>query len=182
MCLFSQNIIPLVSDKPVTCYKVLEEVYCGIDPINNDKLILTPFMAQCVTRDEFDGKVPMKPDFEPEKETHQVFTGYVRPQSIAPYAMIESGVIHAYLDKNTAVADMKEYFSKLSTLEIIKHCGTRYHLVRFILCECEIPAGTKYYKGGDQPLRIEDEETCAAAQIVIKHVIAEIKNGKFTRL
>ena len=182
MCLFSQNIIPLVSDKPVTCYKVLEEVYCSADSINNDKLILTPFMGQCVTRDEFDGKAPMKPDFEPEKETHRVFTGYVRPQSIAPYIMIESGVIHAYLDKGAALTAMKEYFSKLSTFGTVRHWSTVYYLARYILCECEIPAGTKYYKGGDEPLQIENEESCGAEQIVIKRVIAEIKDGKITIL
>lgn len=179
MCLFSQNIIPLVSDQPVTCYKVLEEVYCSADSINNDKLILTPFMGQCVTRDEFDGKAPMKPDFK-KQEDHQVLTRH--PKSIIPYIMIESGVIHAYLDKGTALLAMKDYFSKLSTFGTVRHQGIMYCLVRYILCECEIPAGTKYYKGGDEPLQIENEESCGAEQIVIKRVIAEIKDGKITIL
>lgn len=178
MCLFSQNIIPLVSDKPVTCYKVLEEVYCSLDASSASRMIITPYMAQLVTRDELDGKEPMRPDTIVNTERHRRFTGYVRPQTIAPYIMIESGVIHAYLDKGTALTAMKEYYSRLSTFGTTRHHSAVYYLIRYILCECEIPAGTEYYKGGDEPLQIEAEECCGAEQIVIRKVIAEAKEGK----
>ena len=174
MCLFSRNTMPLKADKPVTCYKVFEEVYCSLDASCAAKMIITPYMEQVVTRDEFDGKKPMQPDIVPITKIHRPSIGY----DIAPYIMIESGFIHAYQSKDAAVTVMKEYFSHLSITEIIKHHGDTYLLCRFILCECEIPAGTAYYKGGDEPWRIETEECCGAEQIIIKKVIAEAKRGK----
>ena len=182
MCLFSQNIIPLKADKPIACYKVFEEVYCSLNASCAARMILTPYMAQLVTRDEFDGKEPMRPDTIVNTKRRRTFTGYVRPQTIAPYIMIESGIIHAYLSKDAAVATMKDYFAKLSNMETVKHCGDTFILSRFILCECEIPAGTEYYKGGDEPLQIEAEECCGAEQIIIKKVIAEAKEGKVKTL
>ena len=95
--------------------------------------------------------------------------------------MLESGIIHAYLSKDAAIETMKCYFAKITT-SIVEHYGYWYNLNRYILCECEIPAGTKYYKGGDEPLQIESEECCGAEQIVIKHVIGQVKDGKYTTL
>ena len=174
MCLFSRNVMPLKADKPITCYKVFEEVYCSLDASCEAKMIITPYMGQVVTRDEFDGIKPMQPDIAPITKIYRPLIGKDNTQ----YIMIESGFIHAYQIKDAAITDMREYFSRLSITEIIKHHGDTYLLCRFILCECEIPAGTEYYKGGDEPGRIETEEYCGAEQIIIKKVIAEAKNGK----
>ena len=174
MCLFSRNTMPLKADKPVTCYKVFEEVYCSLDASCSAKMIITPYMGQVVTRDEFDGKKPMQPDIAPITKIHYP---HVRKDN-TQYIMIESGFIHAYQSKDAALTVMEEYFSHLSIMELIKHHGDTYFLCRFILCECEIPAGTEYYKGGDVSWRIETEECCGAEQIIIKKVIAEVKKGK----
>lgn len=173
MCLYAL-------DRPyngtAVCYKVFLEVALSKD--KDDTVMVTPFMSYIISEDIFNGKTPLNPKNNIfDKEDFSLC--YCKPYIIK----IEGGVIHAYLDKEQALHDMKTYFSSLSEIQkyyiTFKNKPFECNICKIVLCECVIPEGKKYYKGDDEYWMVDKPRQCGAEQIIVGRVIAEIKNGVY---
>ena len=161
MCLYTRNKV-YVSDGTVVCYKILMEMsvkntpQSDIDISNIDIQILTPFVMCYLSKDVFDGTLPLNPSsniFEKEG----LFS-----DDYKPYVRVEGGVIHAYLDKEEAIHFMKTYFKALSGIEKIEkqYFPLKYNLRKIVLCECVIPEGKRYFKGDEEYWEVDNPRQC----------------------
>lgn len=106
MCLYSQNIKPLVADTDIVVYKHLEKGYNGE--------VLTPHLGINVTFGQkfvAEGKLPKLPENYSNNE-------------------ISEGVIHAYINKKTA----KSYLSEGEIVKAVIKAGTQF-FVQFDMTE-----------------------------------------------
>ena len=106
MCLFSQNIKPLVADTDIVVYKHLKKAYDGN--------VHTPYQGTQVTLGQkfvAEGQLPKLPENYSNNE-------------------IGEGVIHAYIDKTTA----KSYLSEGEIVKAVIKAGTPF-FVQFDMIE-----------------------------------------------
>ena len=121
MCLITFHNTPLIADKDIVSYKIVEKIY----DINGDARYITPYQKIVIT--------PNTKYSEPELENDFVyngteFTGYV-----------SKGFFHSYssLEETQFIC---EHFQPIN-------CSATITLKNYVIMKCIIPKNTKYYTG-----------------------------------
>lgn len=133
MCLYSRQRRLKLSRKEIVCYKILKI-------IDGDK-VFTPYRYMFITGEQFYYKTPIKAN---EK---------IKRSSIGSYYLYDIGLIHAYLDLDTAKSRILSptiYFNR-------SNC-------EFIICKCHIPKYTRHVYGNRE---------IAAKKIIIDEIIKQ---------
>lgn len=131
MCLYSRQRRLKLSRKEIVCYKIFKV-------IDGDK-VFTPYRYMFITGEQFYNKTPIKAN---EK---------IKCGSLGLYYLYDIGLIHAYLDLDTA-----KFRISSPTISLDRNC-------EFIICKCHIPKYTRHVYGLDREI--------AAKKIIIDEII-----------
>lgn len=159
MCIYTNQPALKVAEHDITCWKAVE-VIIGV---NNERVTITPYAAMVLNNDTINGKSIMKPyDWMAANMIEKSIDSELAECSASSVqAEITKDLIHTFAVPETrqefiAIAkemcslcdflDRRDYSLRSSSLKEID-CPVGPMVVEMRLCECVIPAGTKYIEG-----------------------------------
>lgn len=122
MCLNTKTSVYSVAENDIKCYKVL---------LWDEGIYVTPYQRTYVPKLVREGNIPFFAD-----GVQNVEKGYCPDGTLSESYTIGRGFVHTY-----------KYLG--SAFDFKKHLEIMHQNSVYAIFECEIPIGTKYYKGQD---------------------------------
>lgn len=159
MCIFTNQPALKIAKRDITCWKVVEVIIGA----NDERVAITPYAAMVLNDDTIKGKNIMKPrDWTAASMIEKSIDSELAECSASNVqAEITKDLIHTFAVPKTrqefiAIAkelcslcdflDKRDYTVCSATMKEID-CPEGPMVVEMRLCECVIPAGTKYIEG-----------------------------------